>query len=377
MSAPSSPVLVIGAGQAGLSVGYHLIRRGLRPGVDFTIVDRGPTAGGAWQHRWDSLRLGDAHRIADLPGMADAGVSFDNAPPSPPASVVVRDYYGAYERHYGLAVQRPVNIASVSRAADGGFDVHAADAAGTFRARVVVAAVGTWGSPRVPSMPGADLFRGLQITTPEFRDAQAFAGLRVAIVGGGASALGMIREIAPVASSVSWFTRRPVTFHDRESSLREDLGRESVRLQDEAARAGRPLPSIVSTTGMPLTPPIARMKREGLLHRLPMFTRMVTDGVVLADGTYAAIDAVVWSIGFDADLGLLSPLGIDARKGVMVSEGHAVAVPGLFLAGYGPQASTISANRGARVIARDIEQFLTDAVWPPVPPSRTAVTSDK
>ena len=367
-SAPA--VLVIGAGQAGLSVGYYLSRRGLEPRRDVLIVDRGPTAGGAWQHRWDTLRLGDAHRIADLPRMAESGASFADAPADQPASAVVRHRYARYEQHYGLAVERPVDVTSVARDRDGSFRVTAADAVAAWGShsasfRVVVAAVGTWRQPRLPTVPGAEDFHGVQITTPQFRSPEDFRGLRVGIVGGGASALGFLRELDGVASSLHWFTRRPVAFHGRAEGLGEELGRESVRLQDAAAREGRPLPSIVSTTGMPLTPRLRRMQDRGLLERKPLFARVATDGAVLADGTHLALDAIIWALGFEADLGPLAPLGIDARSGVRVERGHVAAVPGLFLAGYGPQASTLSAERGARVIARDAHRYLGSGSWPP------------
>ncbi|MEO8528670.1 MAG: NAD(P)-binding protein, partial [Pseudolysinimonas sp.] len=67
-------VVVVGAGQAGLSVGYYLRRLGLDPGNEFVMLDRGPGTGGAWQFRWESLRLGYAHRVHDLPGMDELGV---------------------------------------------------------------------------------------------------------------------------------------------------------------------------------------------------------------------------------------------------------------------------------------------------------------
>lgn len=366
----SPPLLIIGAGQAGLSVAHHLIQRGLTPGDDFLVVDRGPGPGGAWQHRWDSLRLGDAHRVADLPSMADAGVTFAAAPRERSAADVVGDYYGRYERSHGLEVLRPVDVTAVTRAADGGFAVETPDAAVTFAPRAIVAAVGTWGSPRRPTVPGAADFRGVQITTPEFRTSATFQGMRVAVVGGGASALGFLGELHGVAASVRWFTRRPPVFHERESMLRTELGRESVRLQDEAARAGRPLPSIVSTTGMPMTPPIARLRRAGLLQREPMMTRLVSDGAITQDGSHVPVDAIVWALGFDADLGPFAPLGLDAREGVRVVDGHAVEVPGLFLAGYGPQASTVGADRGGRRTARDAEVYLTTGAWPPTPARR-------
>ena len=68
-------VVVIGAGQAGLSVSYYLKRLGLDPRNDFVVLDRGPSTGGAWQFRWEALRIGSAHRINDLPGLDELGLS--------------------------------------------------------------------------------------------------------------------------------------------------------------------------------------------------------------------------------------------------------------------------------------------------------------
>lgn len=365
MNVDGVSAVVIGAGQAGLAIAYHLGRRGLALGTDAIVLDRGPAEGGAWQHRWESLRLGDAHRVHDLPGMAHAGLSFESAPQHVPAREVVADYYRQYEEHFGINVRRPVNVESVTRLADGRLQVNGAGLDAPLVAPVVIGAVGTWGSPRTADVPGVETFRGRQLTTPEYTSAQDFAGQRVAVVGGGTSAIGFIRELDDVGAQTHWFTRRPVTFLDANATLSQHLGRESVRLQDEAARAGRELPSIVSTTGIPLAPRIRDLRDRGLLERQPMFVRVVTDGVVLQDGSTLAVDAIIWAIGFRAELTPFAPLGIDARAGVKVNNGHAVDTPGVFFAGYGPQASTISAERGARRIARDASQYLQDLAWPP------------
>src|SRR5690554_2699147 len=357
--------VVIGAGQAGLAIAYHLARRGLVLGADAVVVDRGPDAGGAWQHRWESLRLGDAHRVHDLPGMADAGLSFDSAPQHIPAREVVADYYRQYEQHFDVNVRRPVDVESVTRLDDGRLQVAGAGLDAPFAASVVIGAVGTWGSPREPEVPGTETFRGRQIATPEYTNAEEFAGMRVAVVGGGTSAIGFIRELDQVGATTHWFTRRPAEFLDTNAVLTQNLGRESVRIQDEAARAGRELPSIVSTTGIPLAPRIRELRDRGRLERRPMFVRVITDGVVQQDGTVLPVDAIIWAIGFRAELTPFAPLGIDARAGVKVEHGHAVDTPGVFFAGYGPQASTISAERGARRIARDASQYLIDSAWPP------------
>ena len=62
-------IVVIGAGQAGLSSAYHLKKRGLPPERGFVVVDQSPQSGGAWQFRWPSLRLSTVNSIHDLPGM--------------------------------------------------------------------------------------------------------------------------------------------------------------------------------------------------------------------------------------------------------------------------------------------------------------------
>ena len=82
-------VAVIGAGQAGLSVAFYLRRFELVADDDFVMLDRAPGPGGAWQHRWSSLRLGTAHKVNDLPGMADLGLSFETADRTLPAKEVV------------------------------------------------------------------------------------------------------------------------------------------------------------------------------------------------------------------------------------------------------------------------------------------------
>lgn len=360
-------VVIIGAGQAGLSTAYHLARLGLHPGTDMVTVDRGPQAGGAWQHRWSALRLGDAHRIHDLPGMGDTGLSFDTAPRTEPARDVVRRYYEAYERHFDLRVLRPATVLSVELlAADAGdgsrFLVTVRTDLGVqrFRAEVVVNASGTWHRPRVPAVAGRDVFRGRQLTTPEYTDASEFAGQRVAVVGAGTSALGFLYELTGAGADTEWFTRREPRFVDAGPNLSYEAGLAAVQRQDKAARAGHSLPSIVGGTGLPRTSLVRRLQARGVLARRPMFARITQDGVVTTDGQHIGLDAIVWATGFDAELDHLDQLSLDRRGGgIVVADGESDDQPGLFLAGYGPQASTIGANRAGRAMAKRIVEQLS------------------
>jgi cation diffusion facilitator CzcD-associated flavoprotein CzcO len=309
-------VVIVGAGQAGLAVAYYLRRFELVLGVDFIVFDRGPTTGGAWQHRWDALKLGSAHHVNDLPGMSELGISFETADRSLPAKDIVAGYYRRYEQHFGLDVQRPVTVTSVF---DRGADLIVQHTAGETGTRVVVNASGTWGAPFIPYYPGMNRFSGRHVHTSSYLSAEEFAGQSVVVVGGGTSAIGFILELEHVASQVAWATRRPVDFRD-ESELTMEGG-------------------------------VAR----GVLVERPMFTAIERDGVRWPDGTFTQADAIIWATGFRPELRHLSPLRLREKAGgLTVASGASWQDPRIFLAGYGPQASTIGANRAGRVIARQI-----------------------
>lgn len=370
-------VTVIGAGQAGLAVSYFLAKAGLIPGRDLVILDRGPASGGAWQHRWESLRLGDAHRVHDLPGMSHMGLSFADADTTRPAREQVRDYYAAFEAHYGLQVRRPAEVTNVFRPdADRFRTVLATDS--SIDSYVLVNASGTWGAPNIPEVPGREDFTGRQLHTQQYQRAEDFSGLRVAVVGGGTSAVETVGELSEVTEQITWFTRRPLRVRVGvgdaggvgaavgASKLTPEAGLASVKMADDAARAGKPLPSIVSTTGLPLTSSVRRVLDRGLFHSLPMFTRVVPNGVIGAEGEMIELDAIIWATGFRAEVAHLAGLGVpSAEVGLRVVDGQLVDFPGLIMAGYGPQASTITANRAGRRTSRDVLEFLRDrGVWP-------------
>src|SRR5215212_11832577 len=102
-------IVVIGAGQAGLSSAYHLKRLGLAPVKGFVVLDHAPEPGGAWQYRWPSLTLSTVNRIHDLPGMSfSEALGTDRTEVR--ASIAVPEYFAAYERRFELPVYRPMTV---------------------------------------------------------------------------------------------------------------------------------------------------------------------------------------------------------------------------------------------------------------------------
>ena len=88
--------VVVGGGQAGLSVGYHLARRGL----SFVILDAHERIGDSWRMRWDSLRLFTPARFNGLDGMPFPGPAHSFS-----TKDEVADYLEDYAAHFLLPVR--------------------------------------------------------------------------------------------------------------------------------------------------------------------------------------------------------------------------------------------------------------------------------
>lgn len=346
-------IVVIGAGQAGLSGAYFLRKAGLVAGEDFAVLDSAPAAGGAWQFRWPSLTLMTVNGISDLPGMRFAE-TLDPGTTEVRASDAVPRYYAEYERRFELNVARPVKVQVVcGQSEDGRLTVETSE--GTLTARGLINATGTWERPFIPFYPGADTFRGRQLHTRDYRTAEEFAGKHTIVVGGGISAVQLLDEISRVTTT-TWVTRREPVF--REEPFTPEVGRKAVALVEDRVRRGLPPGSVVSVTGLPVTPAIRDARKRGVLDRHPMFERIEPDGVRYPDGSFEAADVLFWCTGFRSSLDHLAPLGLRGPGGGIRMTGklatQVASDPRVHLIGYGPSASTIGANRAGREAVREL-----------------------
>ena len=348
-------IVVIGAGQAGLSSAYHLKRRGLAPNRGFVVLDQSPNAGGAWQFRWPSLTLSTVNRIHDLPGLRFSD-AVDTAATQVEAAVAVPKYFAAYEKTFELPVYRPVTVSVVCDRGDH-FNIESDRI--EVSARGIINATGTWETPYIPEYPGADRFRGRTLHTRDYRTASDFVGQHVIIVGGGISAIQLLDEISRVTTT-TWVTRRPPEF--RTGPFNEEAGRAAVAIVEDRVRRGLPPSSVVSVTGLPATPAIEAMRARGVLNRLPMFTEIEEEGARWEDGSFVRADVILWCTGFRSSLDHLAPLLLREPNGGIVMTGRLATQvakdPRVHLVGYGPSASTIGANRAGGAAAAELMAFL-------------------
>lgn len=138
-------------------------------------------------------------------------------------------YFAAYEEEFGFPILRPVRVLAV-RDDPGPLPGEPAPAPGgerggllletthgTWRARAVINATGTWTAPNWPWYPGLETFAGRQLHASQYVSAAQFAGQRVVVVGGGISAVQLLGEISRVAAT-TWVTRRGPTAASRSSA---------------------------------------------------------------------------------------------------------------------------------------------------------------
>jgi putative flavoprotein involved in K+ transport len=309
-------VLVIGAGQAGLALAWHLQRVGAR----FLVVDAGDRIGHVWRSRWDSLRLFTAAEYDALPGL-----SFPAPAGTYPTKDEVADYLAAYAEAFDLPVRLDTRVTRLSRA-DGGF--RAETTTGLIAARQVVVATGPFQTPFVPALGLGPVVP--QLHSADYRRPDDVPAGSVLVVGAGNSGLQIAEELAGAGRAVTVAVgTRPKAVPQR--PLGRDLfwwltslGLIRARADSRLGRRFRARELVVGTTW--------RRVRSGGIALRPRAVAADGRRVRFADGTAAAFDAVVWATGFRPDHSWLDVPGA-VVDGQVVQERGVSPVPGLAFLG--------------------------------------------
>jgi putative flavoprotein involved in K+ transport len=322
-------VIVIGGGQAGLSVGYHLAKRGLR----FLILDAHPRIGDVWRRRWDTLRLFTPARFDGLDGMPFPGPR--NAFPTKDQ---MADYLEAYAARFELPVLTGVRVTRLSRVdgrVDGPFVVEAGER--RFEAAQVVVAMASYQRPRVPTFASELSPNIVQLHSLDYKSSAQLRDGGVLLVGAGNSGAEIAMDVA--ARHRVWMSgRHPghvpfridslfaklilvrfifrVVFH-RILTVKTPPGRKA-RLKHAGAPLIRQKPKQLAAAGITRVP-----RTVGVRGGQPL----------LEDGRTLDVANVIWCSGFDAglswiDLPIFGDAGEPRHESGIVGE-----VPGLYFVG--------------------------------------------
>ncbi|HXJ86851.1 MAG TPA: FAD-dependent oxidoreductase [Candidatus Binatia bacterium] len=328
--------VVIGGGQAGLAVGYHLAKRG----INFLILDANNRIGNAWRNRWDSLRLFTPARYVELPGMRfpDKGDAF-------PTKDQIADYLEFYAEHFKLPVQCGIRVDRLSKDGDR-FLVEAGNL--QYEADNVIVAMANYQVPKVPAF-AHDLDPGiLQLPPQHYKKPSQLQEGGVLVVGMGNSGADIAIDVARshqtwIAGKESGHIPFPIdTWFARYVAFRviRFLGHHVLTLSTPIGRRKRPELLNRAT-------PLIRVKPKDLIDAgIERVGRVigVHDGKPLLEGgATLQVKNVIWCTGYEPGFSWID-LPVFDEEGRPVHERGLSMVPGFYFVGLHFQYSISSAT---------------------------------
>jgi len=342
-------VAVVGAGQAGLAVGFHLRDSGLQVG----LFDRAEQVGDSWRQRWDSLRLFTPARYSQLAGLPFPGPAWRH-----PGKDDVAAYLAAYAAAYQAPLHLGVEVTDLAAAPSGRGFVLGTSGGQTWETGQVVVATGPFQEPVRPAFADRLDERVVQLHSRDYRNPdQVPADGTVVVVGRGNSGVQIAAELVAAGRDVAlsgeaqpylpqrllgrdvfWWLHGPDLVHAPAESWRARLLR----------RRGEP---VIGTD-------VRRLARTTGLRLVPRAVDATGQWLHVDGGERIAVRAVVWATGYRSDYGWLRLPVVDAA-GAPVHRQGVTAVAGLYFVGLPWQSQRGSAlldgvDRDARRVAQAI-----------------------
>ncbi|MCA1655493.1 MAG: NAD(P)/FAD-dependent oxidoreductase [Pseudonocardiaceae bacterium] len=312
-------VVVVGGGQAGLAMGYHLRARG----GSFAILEAGGAVGHTWRSRWDSLRLFTPARYAGLPGMP-----FPGPPDGYPAKDQVADYLVEYAAAFDLPIRLDTTVTAMVRDADG---FALSTSTGQLRARQVVVATGPFQVPVVPPVAAGLADDVVAVHSSCYRNFRQLPDGHVLVVGGGNSGFQIAAELAAARRVTLAVGTRNAAVPQR------PLGRDVFWWQTALGLITAPADSrrgrwMRRGEGTVIGTTTRQLRRAGVTLRSRL---LGADGhqARFADGHTLAVAAVLWATGYRRDHSWIAIPGALDEHGRLLHRGGVTPVPGLFVLG--------------------------------------------
>ncbi len=278
-----------------------------------------------------------------------------------PSREEVISYLTEYEKRYAHPVQRPVKVKDIS---DRGEYLSVSTDQGEFQADAVVSCTGTWKHPNMPDYPGISDFKGIQLHSANYANANPFIEKRVLIVGGGNSGAQILAEVSKVANETIWVTEKEPIFLPDEVDGRVLFDLATKRYN--AAKEGKTSEIIPSLGDVVMIDSVKEARSREVLKTVRPFSQLTTHGAIWTDGSEKNFDAIIWCTGFQPSLDHLKSLDVVEKNGrVEVSGTRSTKQPRLWLVGYGEwtgfgSATLIGCQRYARSTAIEIEKFVNN-----------------
>ena len=319
--------VIIGGGQSGLSVAYHLKRLG----IPFIVLEANAHVGDSWRHRWDSLRLFTPARYDGLVGMR-----FPAPPFSFPSKDEMANYLAQYATRFDLPVRTGVRVDHVTRN-DTGYLVSAGDE--RFEAHNVVVAMASYQTPKIPAFAAELAADIVQLHSSEYRNPGQLREGGVLVVGAGNSGAEIAIELARHGHA-TWLSGRdtghlPYSIDGLVARLITPFVLRVVfhRVITVDTRIGRRARPKVLMHGGPLIRQHPKDLLAAGVRRVERTTGVRDGQPVLADGTVLPVANVIWCTGFRSGMSWLDLPVLDPQGEPIHARGLVAAQPGLYFVG--------------------------------------------
>ena len=288
-------LIIVGAGPAGLACSLAAARTAL----DHIVLERGAVAHTIDRYPTDLVFFSSPEKLTI------GGVPFDCPDPRPTRRQVVA-YYRGVAQGAALPIHSGCAVTAARRTPDGfALSVTRGTAELCYRCRNLVVATGCFDAPRRLGVPGEELAK----CTPYLRDAEPYAGRRVAVVGGGNSAAEAALALQRAGARVTLIHRGP--------ELRASV-KPWVRPQVEEAIARGAIEARFAAT-------VTRIEPTLLVLAGPRGEEPLANDAVLIQIGYRPHDRLLRELGVAIDPATLVPAFDRAT--------FETAIPGLFVCG--------------------------------------------
>ncbi|WP_026583996.1 flavin-containing monooxygenase [Bacillus sp. J33] len=313
-------VVVIGAGQAGLAMGYYLKKQN----VSFLLLDQGSEIGESWRNRYDSLTLFTPRMYSSLPGLSLKGESNQY-----PGKDEISDYLDRYAKEFSLPVKLDTSVTNLIKERD---EFVLATNYGEYRCKNVIVATGPFQKPNIPEFAKHLSKDVLQLHSSQYKNPAQLSDGPTLVVGGGNSG-------AQIAVELSRDRDVYLSVGHSPTFLPQDFGNKSIfwwfdKLGLLKANVHSRIGQLIKNRPDPIFGyELKTQLRKGRIKQKPKAISAIQDAILFEDHTEDMVKNVIWSTGFISDYSWISIPSLLDEKGLPKHKRGVTDVDGLYFLG--------------------------------------------
>ncbi|PAE41486.1 flavin-containing monooxygenase [Bacillus sp. 7884-1] len=312
-------VIVIGGGQAGLSVGYYLKQTKL----SFLILDKGSAVGESWKNRYDSLTLFTPHSYSSLPGLLLNGEEKQY-----PTKEEISDYLKLYANTFSLPIQLNTSVLNLDKKDH--FILNTTK--GEYPSRNVIVAIGPFQEPFIPEFSQLLSENILQLHSSKYKNPNQLKRGDTLVVGGGNSG-------AQIAAEISMERKVYLSVGQQLKFLPQNIANRSIfwwfdKLGVLKANVHSKVGQFIKNKPDPIFG--FELKSQVTNGRVVLKPRAISankNDIFFYDNTRLKVSNVIWSTGFKSDYSWLKIPEVLDEKGLPIHQRGLTSINGLYFLG--------------------------------------------